>query len=184
MNKAVLLSVKPKWCELIAIQRKTLEIRKSRPSIETPFKVYIYQTKGKWLFSVLGDAGMTSIAEILESGLGLAVGEFICDYIVDISVPYPAYFREMNSDILKQSCLTYADIHRYSGTRNVYGWHISDLRIYAEPKPLSEFYAYCPKEYCSDGCPKFKYNFCDLLHNGRHPISRAPQSYCFVEELP
>ncbi len=46
---AVLLSVRPKWCELIASGKKTVEIRKTRPKIETPFKCYIYCTKPKMI---------------------------------------------------------------------------------------------------------------------------------------
>lgn len=44
---AVLISIKPKWCELIANGKKTVEIRKSMPKLETPFKVYIYCTTPK-----------------------------------------------------------------------------------------------------------------------------------------
>lgn len=40
MSKAVLISINPKWCELIAIGKKTIEVRKSRPKIKTPFKVW------------------------------------------------------------------------------------------------------------------------------------------------
>ena len=43
--KAVLISIQPKWCELIASGKKTVEVRKSRPKLETPFKVYIYCTQ-------------------------------------------------------------------------------------------------------------------------------------------
>ena len=39
--KAVLISIKPKWCELIASGKKTVEVRKTRPKIDTPFKCYI-----------------------------------------------------------------------------------------------------------------------------------------------
>lgn len=42
--QAVMLSVQPKWCELIANGKKTIEVRKRRPKLETPFKVYIYCT--------------------------------------------------------------------------------------------------------------------------------------------
>lgn len=45
--KSVILSIKPKWCELIASGQKTVEVRKTRPKIETPFKCYIYETKDK-----------------------------------------------------------------------------------------------------------------------------------------
>lgn len=46
-NKAVLLSVQPKWCELIATGKKTIEIRKTKPKIKVPFKAYIYCTKDR-----------------------------------------------------------------------------------------------------------------------------------------
>ena len=43
--KAVLISIQPKWGELIASGKKTVEIRKTKPKLETPFKVYIYCTQ-------------------------------------------------------------------------------------------------------------------------------------------
>ena len=43
--REVLISIQPKWCELIANGTKTVEVRKTRPKIETPFKVYVYCTK-------------------------------------------------------------------------------------------------------------------------------------------
>lgn len=45
--KAVLLSVRPEWCEKILNGEKTVEIRKSCPAHGTPFKVYIYCTKAQ-----------------------------------------------------------------------------------------------------------------------------------------
>ena len=45
--KSVLISIQPKWVEKICRGEKTIEVRKSRPKLETPFKVYIYQTKSK-----------------------------------------------------------------------------------------------------------------------------------------
>lgn len=32
--KSVLISIHPKWCELIADGKKTVEVRKTRPKIE------------------------------------------------------------------------------------------------------------------------------------------------------
>lgn len=45
--KSVLISIKPRWCELIARGEKTIVIRKTKPRIDTPFKCYIYCTKDK-----------------------------------------------------------------------------------------------------------------------------------------
>ena len=47
MSKAVLISIQPKWCELIASGKKTVEVRKTKPKLETPFKCYIYATRPK-----------------------------------------------------------------------------------------------------------------------------------------
>lgn len=43
-NKAVLISIQPKWCELIANGEKTIEVRKTKPKLKPPFKCYIYCT--------------------------------------------------------------------------------------------------------------------------------------------
>ena len=45
MSKAVLISIRPEWCEKIINGQKTIEVRKTRPKMDTPFKCYIYCTK-------------------------------------------------------------------------------------------------------------------------------------------
>lgn len=56
IEKAIMLSLHPRWCEKISnvifhstdeipVYEKFIEIRKTRPKIQTPFKVYIYCTK-------------------------------------------------------------------------------------------------------------------------------------------
>lgn len=37
--KSVLISIQPKWVEKIAKHEKTIEVRKTRPKIETPLSV-------------------------------------------------------------------------------------------------------------------------------------------------
>ena len=44
--KAILISISTKWVENIASGEKTIEVRKTKPKIETPFKCYIYCTMG------------------------------------------------------------------------------------------------------------------------------------------
>ena len=48
MKKAVLISMKPKNVELVLNRYETLEICKTRPLLETPFKCYIYCTLPKY----------------------------------------------------------------------------------------------------------------------------------------
>lgn len=44
-NKAVLISIRPGWCCQIAAGKKTVEIRRNVPSLDFPFRCYIYCTQ-------------------------------------------------------------------------------------------------------------------------------------------
>lgn len=53
---AVLISIRPKWCEKIISGEKTIEVRKTRPKMDTPFKCYIYcELRAEWMNVALGD---------------------------------------------------------------------------------------------------------------------------------
>lgn len=80
--KAVLISIKPKWCELIASGRKTVEVRKTRPQLETPFKVYIYCTKDNtFAEKTLRGFDENGKAVYHRAHKGKVIGEFVCDRI-------------------------------------------------------------------------------------------------------
>lgn len=163
---AVLISIHPEWCEMIASGKKTLEVRKTRPKLEPPFKCYIYQTKHR-------EHNGPTYSD------GKVIGEFICDSIQCFDVPYPAFRNEMDKQIMEQSCLTYYQLHRYAYHDALYGWHISNLVIYDKPKGLSDF-AQCHKCPYGDfqNCNQHEYS-CD----GSFKLMRPPQSWCYVEEV-
>ena len=120
MSKAVMLSIRPKWVEKIVSGEKTIEVRKTRPNLPTPFKAYIYCSQG-------------NDARRLRGSWGKVIGEFTCDRIYEL-----APLNHAPDDVEKQACLTREEIVNYlKGTG--YGWHVSDLRIYDPPKELSEF---------------------------------------------
>ena len=110
---AVLISIRPKWCEKIINGQKTIEVRKTRPKMDTPFKCYIY-----------------------ECGNGKVIGEFLCDEIININGA-----GRIPSDAARPTCLEPAELHQYLGAATGFGWHISNLRIYDTPRELREFYA-------------------------------------------
>lgn len=207
---SVLVSIKPKYCELIASGKKTIEVRKTRPKIETPFKSYIYCTKGK--LALLRDNEDKSECYKFEHWNrakfhekcgrtllnGKVIGEFVCDKIDEIHIPTElvyekevAGFSERTLNILNQSCLSYDEIIKYSGftfdnynaqKEYLYGWHISDLVIYDKPKELSEFNKIGALNY-----DEWLYG----IYNGRDEnsyekyllpfkITRPPQSWCYV----
>ena len=168
--KSVLISIQPKWVEKIASDKKTIEVRKSRPKIETPFKCYIYETKGKQVEHCDG-------CDVTYYGRGKVIGEFICDHIYEIDCAQD--FRS-NRWLLKESCLKTKDIEEYLAPKWFgYAWHISDLKIYDKSKELSEFYIKCEKGNCLKCDWEREYDVCACKYE--KPITRPPQSWCYVE---
>jgi predicted transcriptional regulator len=166
--KSVLISIQPKWCDLIAIGQKTIEVRKNKPKLATPFKVYIYETNWK---------NNTYWANKHKGKMGKVIGEFVCDRI-----DYVRNYGDMvDSYDCVASCLSANEIIEYAKDKNgnfvyTYGWHISDLKIYDEPKALSRF---LPCKYPWD-CGACSYYDREQF-TCEKPI-RPPQSWCYVEE--
>lgn len=191
--KSVLISIQPKWCELIASGKKTIEVRKTKPKLETPFKVYIYCTKGKfallrkdneyrhdhWEFA---EFHKSCGNEILN---GKVIAEFICDEITEMYVGKigekvkDGYIcLDTTSDVLRsQACLTEKQLYEYCNGGKLYGWHISNLVIYDKPKELSEFKKHnrtCYYDHLGLATPRCK--DCKGCQ-----VTRPPQSWCYVE---
>ena len=176
MSKAIMLSIRPKWVEKIASGEKTIEVRKTKPKLETPFKAYLYVTAGN--LSYRCPNGM-----ICHCNGGRAViGEFVCnkvDWITRIGFsgfPVPSRYSicshsNMNvlpiNDLLYAARLTYPELADYLAGGEGYGWHISDLRIYDTPRELSEFTGLRNTRF--DAAP--------------YDIKRPPQSWCYVEAM-
>lgn len=171
MSKAVLISIQPKWCEKIANGEKTVEVRKSRPRLEPPFKCYIYCTKPR--FPHEDHITLFDEQRCFYAG-GKVIGEFVCDRILDCR------------DVLREpTCLTLDDWLKYTDGHKgpVYGWHISGLQIYKKPKELSEFMKPCENDLYCEICAMYS-EFQDKCGNKALTLSRPPQSWCYVEELP
>ena len=177
--KPVLISIQRPHTDNIKSLLKKIEVRKGKPNQETPFPCYIYETKAK-------------------GGCGKVIGEFVCDRIYEIK-NLGSNFMIGNDIALtnrtaRESCLEFPDLLAYLKDKNGYAWHISDLIIYDKPKELGEFfikgdcekYEYCI--YCSNfhrGADWLDGSTCDedcCKEYGIKPITRPPQSWCYVEE--
>lgn len=186
MAKAVLISIRPKWCEKIANGEKTVEVRKTRPKLETPFMCYIYCTSGRPDLNIpisperlmqdyLDTGSMKSLNCPL--GNGKVIGEFTCERIYKIDKDSTDFlFKVGGLSVYKQAAeekcglrvaMTDDELHGYLGHCQGYGWHISDLRIYDAPRELSEFTGLRDTRFGA----------------APYGIKRAPQSWCYVEEL-
>lgn len=172
--QAVLISIQPKWCELIASGKKTIEARKTRPKINTPFKCYIYECKSKTKY------WSQPMPKPYTEGRGKVIGGFVCDRITEIVCWDDT--KETNIDETL-TCLTYEEIEKYGNGKLLYGWHISELKIYDKPKNIKEFLKPCPYgELPCSNCPSCERDENDNLIQCFNTVSRPPQSWCYVEE--
>lgn len=196
--KSVLISNRPKWCGKICheigkdengkpIYEKRIEVRKTAPK-EVPFKAYIYCAYGN------------DRENYMLGSQGKIIGEFICDKVYNIEPIFSfydcysgyddssdsSYFEDYSIDDerLKKTCLTRQELYIYGKEKTLYGWHISDLKIYDKPKELSEFrksgfmteeewlFNLYPNTHCHYDAWAKKFE-----------ITRPPQSWMYVEEI-
>lgn len=199
--KSVLISNRPKWCGKICheigkdengkpIYEKRIEVRKTAPK-EVPFKAYIYMTKKKPYMLTFAGNGKMRVHN------GMVIGEFICDKVYNIEPIFSfydcysgyddssdcSYFEDysIDNERLKKTCLTQQDLCVYGNGNRLYGWHISNLKIYDKPKELSEFCIPC-KVSC-ENCKNPLYFECWCEEKGKKIVTRPPQSWMYVEEI-
>ena len=187
--KSVLISIQPKWCELIASGKKTVEVRKTKPKLETPFKAYIYCTNnGGSLHIGCGMYGKglelyyhkSNIAKNdLSCVNGKVIGEFVCFAIECFTTDYRSSV-EQTKRISEKSCVSISDLIDYEiNSYCLFGWHISDLKIYDKPKKLNEF---ChTKEYVNKKMNQVAFWECGIDDEIARTIRKPPQSWCYVE---
>ena len=190
MSKAVLISIRPKWVLKIASGEKTIEVRKTKPKLDTPFKCYIYCTKDKHLAFMQNQTGTNLIACMDVDaaipvggaiGNGKVIGEFTCERIALIAYDGGELSSTTNAAFSPATCLTQSEIITYIGDKGrCYGWHISDLRIYDTPRELSEF------QRATDPCDSCHAEYtwkCTDCKKWGGDIKRPPQSWCYVEAV-
>ena len=195
--KAVMMSVQPEWCYKIGTKQKSIEVRKSRPKLDTPFKCYIYCTSGEglwkdgaviWLNHQQKEIRDIKFPELLN---GRVIGEFVCDFVHTYfwqqdESPFQdtgAYY--LSPSDLRGSCLTHSDFENYGfdgmDFQTLYGWHISDLKIYDEPLEITQFIKPCPYDEICECCGEY-FELEDCCKNAALQIRRPPQSWYYVEE--
>lgn len=192
--KAILMSIKPKWCEKIFSGEKTIEVRKTAPK-ETPFKVYVYCTKAQhkpndWMYLLPNDrtlyfgANARDVSFVWEEGdfrNGMVIGEFVCYEKECFAV------GSLRCDEIEElACLSYQEMIEYfykpeeldgktvkAGT----ALHITKPKQYDTPKELSEFRK--PDVWYTTETD----NTSVLVHKTGETITRPPQSWMYVEEI-
>ena len=179
--KAILMSIKHKWCELIFSGEKTIEVRKTAPKLKPPFKVYVYESLGKKFSCSRCEGCPIRFPLGCNEGAGAVIGEFVCDEKHDIQFTGASYLINndisLTNGIAKQSCLWFDDMFSYLGVKGGAALHITSPKLYDTPKELSEFWTV----RCTNKTGECK--TCEVKPACISSVTRPPQSWMYVEEL-
>ncbi len=182
--KAVLRSVKPYWLYLILTGKKTIEVGKSCPRAKDWNKVVeMYCSKDMRSFNRIPEEDKKWMRKYLSK----VACRFVCDKVDEYTFShYEAEYRVTHIE-QRAMCLNQPELIQYGGGRTLYGWYITELKIYDTPKELSEFVAVQERDYC-DGCGvawescNGDYH-CTQKHCDGYHLSRPPQSWMYIREL-
>lgn len=166
--KSVLISIKPEWCAKIASGEKTVEVRRTRPNLDTPFLCHVYCTSVKNMPLAQYVKLHSQTGGAVDEWHGKVIGSFICNEIDNIkpaNEPYGTY--DIDDDYAARTCLLYGDMWNYGKGKPLFGWSILDFQIYDKPKELSGFTGFRETKFGSEPIT----------------ITRPPQSWCYVEEM-
>ena len=170
----ILASLKPYYYYLIGERKKTIEVRKSALK-DLPQDIAFYMSKDEKSFAKIpkefqekyrkhfGKVGIRAVVDNMD------VYAYDCCDGVDI-----------DDDMLLETMIDREYINIYAKGKALYGWHISNLKIYDKPKELSEFRISCNRKNLCYSCNRFTGKPWDICNNS---ITRPPQSYMFVEEV-
>lgn len=109
----IIISIHPEHVKNIFSGKKTIELRKSIPHIEMPFKAVIYETNN-----------------------GGIVGEFIVNGFDFYKNDEISMF---SGDITKKACIYHCELWDYIFENDLYAWHISNPLKYGDAIPLECF---------------------------------------------
>ena len=168
--QSVMISIQPVWVEKILSREKTVEVRKSKPRLEVPFKCYVYCTQADRNFDIEKNSDVVRYQRHCKRK-GKVVAEFLCDRIDFIANLATDKWELLQGNVHEQhkrlisgnACLTEEQCISYGGK---YAWHISDLVVYNEPRELREFYV---ERVTTTDSPQLT------------KLNRPPQSWCYVE---
>lgn len=201
--KAILMSIRPEYVADILNGDKTVEIRKG-PSLLKAIRKLIDLYGKATIFAYCTKGGKRELEEIFDGHYALCayhpesykpkdirgkvVAKFHCYNVEEIrpfeeyESPFGRAYRLTEDKILccQKAQLTYDEYNHYLKGKTSTAIHISDLEIFDKPKGLWKFNKYHKKKnkFSPSLCyPCEKFKTCIGVCN----LTRAPQSWCYVE---
>lgn len=177
--KEVLASLKPYYYYLVGEGIKTIEVRKNMPKAsDWDNEVLFYMSKDVKSFAKIPK----EFQEKYRKHFGKVGIQFVCDKIDEINPCYEFYSDgyDIDDDMLAETCLTRTKLYSYGGGKTLYGWHISNLKIYDKPKELNDFCKPCKitPPTCDDRCEYYS----DYSGVCMNYVNRPPESWFYVEK--
>ena len=166
--KSVLVSLKPYYYYLVGEGIKKIEVRKNTPRTSDWNKeVLFYMSKDVKSFAKIPKEFQGKY----HKHFGKVGIQIVCDEVYEWKYDY-CDGVDIDDDLILDTCLDREDINIYAKGKPLYGWHISDLKIYDEPVDITHFRNCNGCEYMGD-CDTYCWK----------PMQRPPQSFCYVEDL-
>lgn len=158
--RKVLASLKPYYYYLVGEGIKKIEVRKGMPKAsDWDNEVLFYMSKDEKSFAKIPK----EFQEKYRKHFGKVGMQFIYDKVDKYTFSH--YEAEYRVTHIEQNamCLNQPELIHYGKGKTLYGWHISELKIYDKPRELSEF-----------GKVGFGHEV---------PLKRPPQSWMYIEDL-
>ena len=176
---SVIRSIKPYWVFLIIArkmgwnipQEKTVEVGKNQPLAKNwNRKTFIYCSKDKKSFNRIPK----EYQPLMRPLLGKVIGEFTCDNVIKAE---QGHYGDLNRAGAK---IDSVELLNYANDKPLYGWHISNLKIYDKPKDLSEFRKLGKEYHDIRENEKGYLTFLDGYIEGEF-LTHPPQTWCYTE---
>lgn len=199
--KSTMTSVQPYWVFLIISeakgwkipQKKEVEVRKDYPKAEDwDRRNFIYCGQNKASFNRIPK----EYQPLMRPFLGKVVAECEIAGIQKIGastvchngLPLYSYYPLSSLD-KEQMCLDADELYSYGIGKTLYGWTITNLKVYDTPKELKEFETPCTCTAEYEGETYSDCLFCDKAGDSDYGIiacdrklKRSPQSWGYVVE--
>ena len=175
--KSVMRSIKPFWFYLICEVIKTIEVSKTAPTAKDWDKItYLYCSKDMKSFNSIPKEHR----ERYRKYLGKVGARFVCEKVTKYSFSnLEAEYRITDVDI-SNTCLNHTELISYGKGEILFGWHISELKIYDEPRELYDFVNYKKYKVCKE---KDCFSSDCFICPNNSIVCRPPQSWFYVNEL-
>lgn len=179
-KEAVMINLSPEACNRITLGEQIAFLKKTRPNLNPPFKVYVCCGMAGLPTYVTNDKLETvSVYEECPDIInGRVIAEFVCKDIAKITDAVTHYEvqgfveRGLHQILYEDACSNYEQLYRLLSKKSAYAWYVSNLKVYDTPKKVSDF---CKPDYKHKGFGTW------VWKQGRY-LTQPPTNWCYVKD--